>query len=261
MRPSALFLIRSSRVLLHGSRLARRLLVLVILATTLPLSSATSGDKTNLLARHTGAGSGGWVTDVLVVTTSVRVLDRVHGTATDLWPAVALDPVLVRGTAGVLHPLLGARWETKLVARLLNIVGDDGAVVARAAGNDATVARLGLHVGDDHTLRHGHHWQSVANDELGLLSAVDDLPGVGALHGWEQLLVDLVGAGIVEVGLDERGATARIVNDVLHDTLNEPIALAVVEHTELGGTLAGTGVRFEDGPTALTLTANNTTHL
>jgi hypothetical protein len=44
------------------------------------------------------------------------------------------------------------------------------------------------------------------------------------------------------------------VNDVLHDTLNEPIALAVVEHTELGGTLAGTGVRFEDGPTALTLT-------
>merc|ERR1712178_22584 len=257
MRPSALFLIRSSRVLLHGSRLARRLLVLVILATTLPLSSATSGDKTNLLARHTGAGSGGWVTDVLVVTTSVRVLDRVHGTATDLWPAVALDPVLVPGTAslqhrlveatatgnnadggtaGVLHPLLGARWETNLGTRLLNIVGDDGAVVARAAGNDATVARLGLHVGDD-------------------------LPGVGALHGWEQLLVDLVGAGIVEVGLDERGATARIVNDVLHDTLNEPIALAVVEHTELGGTLAGTGVRFEDGPTALTLTANNTTHL
>jgi len=221
------------------------------------------------------ATSGGWVTDVLVVTTSVRVLDGVHGAATDLRPAVALDAVLVVAaaslkhrlvwtattgndtdsrTAGVLHPLLGSRWETDLGAGLLDIVSDESAVVARATGNDATVTRAHLQVGDDGTLRHRLYRQSVANDQLGFLAAVDELTGVHALHSGEQLLVEFVRACIVECSPHERSTSARIVNDLLHDALNEAITLAVVDSTELGGSLAIFVVRSENRSTALTLT-------
>merc|ERR1711924_129316 len=280
MRPSVFFLI-IDRVCNTSWLCRNKLSILFILVATLPLASATSSDKPDLLARNACTSSGGWVTDVLVVTTSVRVLDWVHGTPTNLWPAVALHPVLVvgttslqhrlveatatshdtdGGTAGLLHPLLGARRQMDLGTGLLHIVSDDGAVVARAASNHTTVTRAGLDVADDSTLRHRHDWESVANDELGLLAAVDELPGVAALHSWEQLLLELVCASIVKVSLDQRCATARIVDDVLHDTLHETIALAVVEHTKLGSSLAAPVVGLEDGTTALTLTTDDTTH-
>jgi len=158
------------------------------LVTSLLLTSTTGGDETDLLARNVVATGSGWVTNVLMVTTSVRVLDRVHGTTTDLRPRVPLDAVLVvgttslkerlvettatgddtdGGTTGVLDPLLGAGWETELGAGTVDILGDEGAVVAGGAGDDATVTRADLKVGDDGTLREGGHWESVASNELG----------------------------------------------------------------------------------------------
>ena len=47
------------------------------------------------------AADGGGVTDVLVVTTTVGMLNGVLGNTTDLGPAVALDGVLVVGTASL----------------------------------------------------------------------------------------------------------------------------------------------------------------
>merc|ERR1711924_378949 len=84
------------------------LVLLVVLVATLPLASATGGDEANLLPRHASASGGGGVTDVLVVTTTVGVLHWVHGAATNLGPAVALDAVLVEGTASLHHGLVGA---------------------------------------------------------------------------------------------------------------------------------------------------------
>jgi len=251
------------------------------LVTSLLLTSTTGGDETDLLARNVVATGSGWVTNVLMVTTSVRVLDRVHGTTTDLRPRVPLDAVLVvgttslkerlvettatgddtdGGTTGVLDPLLGAGWETELGAGTVDILGDEGAVVAGGAGDDATVTRADLKVGDDGTLREGGHWESVASNELGLLSAVDELTLVETLDGWHELLVELVGTSIVEVNLGEWGATAGVMNDVLDDTLHEAIALAEIENAKLGSSLPVAVVGFEDGSTTLTLSANDTTH-
>jgi hypothetical protein len=46
--------------------------------------------------------------------------------------------------------------------------------------------------------------------------------------------------------LGKGSATTWVMDDVLHDSLDEANALAKVEHTELGGTLAGPGVRLEN---------------
>jgi len=231
------------------------------------LTSAASSDETDLLSRHACTARSCWVTNVLVVTTTVRVLHRVHRTPADLWPAVALDAVLVEcaaslhdwlvetttarhdadgRAAGVLHPLLGAGRKTDFGTLLLNVLCDNGAVVAGATSDDTAVARAHLHVGDDGTLRHGHEWKGVASNQLSLPSAVQELAGVRTLHCWHEVFVDLVLASIVEVNLGQGCAATRVVDDVLHDTLDETDALTEVEHTELGCSLAVAVVRLEN---------------
>ena len=64
------------------------------------------------------------------------------------------------------------------------------------------------------------------NVRLTLLPTVQELASVGALDSWHELLVDLVGAGIVEVHLGKGSTPTRVVNDVLNDTLHEADALA-----------------------------------
>ncbi len=58
-------------------------------------TSAASGDETGLLSLDGVSGNGGSLSDMLVVTTSVRMVDWVHGNTTSLWPVVALDGELV----------------------------------------------------------------------------------------------------------------------------------------------------------------------
>lgn len=103
----------------------------------------------------------------------------------------------------------------------------------------------------------GHH---VADGEVSLLSAVDELAGVHALGSDEQLLADLVAVGIAEVDDGERSATAGIVDDVPDDALDVAITFGVVDGSELGSALPALGARREDGSGTLTLGSNNTTH-
>jgi len=177
---------------------------------------------------------------MLVVTTTVGMLHGVHGHTTHLRPAVALHLVLVVGTTGLQdglvdttatgddanhgavgrgHDLLGAggQLDTGLLGVL--VVGNHGGVVARGAGQTASITGLLLQVADDGTLGHlaqGHH---VADLEGGLATAVDELAGVHALGGDEQLLADLVAVGVAEVDDGQGSATAGVVDDVLEDRM------------------------------------------
>lgn len=171
-----------------------------------------------------------------MVTTTVGMLHGVHGHTTHLRPAVALHLVLVVGTTGLQdglvdttaagddanhgavgrgHDLLGAGWQLDTGLLGVLVVGNHGGVVARGAGQTATITGLLLQVADDGTLGHlaeGHH---VADLKGGLAAAVHELAGVHALGGDEQLLADLVAVGVAEVDDGQRSATAGIVDDVL----------------------------------------------
>jgi hypothetical protein len=219
------------------------------------------------------------VTNVLVVSTTVRVLHRVHGNTTSLWPRVPLDAVLVEGTSSleqrlvdtttacndansatalVLEPLLGARRETNLDTVLVDIVCHDGGVVARALGNGTTVTNLGLKVADHTTVWDALELGSVTHVESSFGSGKDKHASVHALGGDHELLVQFVLAGVVEVHLGERSATAGVVNNLLDDSLNETILLCEVQVAELGASLAETGVGCEDTSTSFTLGPNDT---
>ena len=71
-------------------------LLLGLLSTAQQTRSPRS-NKTGLLTRNGVPVDGRRLTDMLVVTTTVRVIDGVHGNTTSLGPAVALDSEFVLG--------------------------------------------------------------------------------------------------------------------------------------------------------------------
>jgi hypothetical protein len=218
---------------------------------------------------------------MLVVTTTVRMLHRVHGNTSNLRPAVTLDSVLVVGATSLQHRLvntttssndtdgttaigldglLGTRWESDTSGVGFRVVCDDGSVVTRSASKLTSVTRALLNVGDDATFRKSLKRQTVSDLQLGLLTAVHELTGVETLNGDEVQVVLSELVDLAELDLGERGTTSGIVNDVFDDTLDVSITLGVIKRTKLGSSLPVGIVGFENRSTTLTLSTNDTTH-
>jgi len=278
--------LRASITVVDAAAAVAVLVVLVVGVRLLLLASAedtgaAGGDEADLLSWHGVAGHGGGMADVLMVTTTVRMLHGVHGGTSDPRPAVALHLVLVVVVAGLQHGLVqsatagddaddrsaggrdrlsGAGWEAH--SGLLAIVGvtDDHAVAAGGAGQAASVGGLLLAHGDDGTLGHLADGEAVADFQAGLGSAVDELSGVRALNGHPELLVQAILVVVAEVDLAEGGAAAGVVHDLLDDALGVAVALGIVQNSELHGALAEAGLGGEDEGLALTGSSDNSAH-
>ena len=242
--------------------------------TTTNTARAASSNQTDLLARGRVARHRRRVTNVLMVTTSVRMLDGVAGNTTNLGPAVALSAEAVERVTGLEDWLLdtataandadhraAARRDRLLLAAgqlqagaaRLEVVRNDDAVVTRGAGERATVTGLGLDVADDATLGDGAEGQDVADGERGLLAGKDGLAGEHTFGRNEELLRAAVLVRVAELDASKWRSSPRLVLDGLHNTAHEAVALGVVENAELGGAQALVAVDLVDG--ALTLTA------
>ena len=149
------------------------------------------------------------MTNVLVVTTPVRVLNRVHSHTTHLRPAVALNLVLVVAGTSLKHRLvattttrdltdrraatrrnrlLRARRELDTGEARVKVVGDQDAVLTGRLGQGTAVTELGLDVANDRTLRHGAERQNVTDRQLRLLTGVHELTGVRTFRRDEELI-------------------------------------------------------------------------
>lgn len=132
-------------------------------------TSTSGGDKTDLSTSRCVSSNGRSVTNMLMVTSSVRMLNWIHSNTTNLGPAVTLSLVLVIGTSGLedwllgttttgddtnhgsvlrLDCLLGARWELYLGLLCVWIVGDNCGVTTRGTSQLSSITRLLLDVTD-----------------------------------------------------------------------------------------------------------------
>ena len=123
-----------------------------------------------------------------MVTTTVRMLDGVHGDTSDAWPVALLGVGAVVGAVGTEHGLVSTlstsddanhssaaahhglthtrgHSDTGLSAVLG--VADDDSGGAGGTGENTTVTELGLNIGDDGTLGHGINGEDVADVEGG----------------------------------------------------------------------------------------------
>jgi hypothetical protein len=215
------------------------------------------------------------VTDVLVITSSVRVLHGIHCHTADDGPAVAFGFVLVVSatsfqhrlvnattssddtdlTTGIrLDDLLGSRGETEASLVGLLVVRDNGAVVTGGAGDSTAVTGALLDVGHDGSLRHGTERKDVSDLKSGLASAVHELTGVQTLNGNEVLLHGSILVRVTELHASERSSSAGVVDDLTHNSFNISVALTEIVDAQLGSSLAVLVVRAEDKSVSLSLT-------
>ena len=187
---------------------------------------------------------------MLVVTTTVRMVNRVHSNTTSTGPVVALGLVLVVRTAGLqeglVNPsttrndtdgrtcaaadgLLCTRGETNASLVVLSRVADNSRVVPARPCKRTAVADLLLDVAHNRTFRELPDGKDVSDGEGGLLAAVDECTGVEALGRDEGLFTKLVAVGVAEDDAGEGRATARVVDDLLHYAADVAIALSEVE--------------------------------
>jgi len=221
------------------------------------------------------------VTNVLMVTTTMRMLDWVHGDTSDARPVALLGVgSVVRGvgaehwlvgtlstsndanhsSAATHHGLTDARGHSDTGLSSVLGVADDDSGGAGGTGENATVSELGLNVGDNGTLGHGINWEDVANSEGGFGTAIDEHSGVHALDSDEKLSVLLEFVLVSETDFSERCASARVVNDVLNDALDVSLALSEVKSSESGWGHSLGGVRLEDRAATTSLCSDYSSH-
>jgi len=257
-------------------------LVLNLLSGSTQTTGSSGGNQTDLLTGRGITLHGRRVSNVLVVTSSVRVIHRVHSHTTNLGPAVTLGLVLVVDNSGLQEGLvdtttssdetddgtgvgrdvlLGTRGKTDLGDGVVIVVRDDGGKVSRASGERSSVSDLTLDVADDGTFGQLSDGKDISHGEGGLLSGVDELSGVCSLGGDEKLLVQLVLEGVSEDDLSEGSSTSGIVDDVLDDSFDVAVSLSKVQDSVVGGTLSVVVVGLEDSSSSLSLCSDNSTHV
>jgi len=218
---------------------------------------------------------------MLMVTTTVRMLDGVHGNTSNSGPVVALSLVLVPGGVGTEKRLVGSltaggdtnhgsavahdgltgaggELDTGLAA-LIGVTNDD-AGSAGSSGEGAAVTDLALAVGDDGTLGHRVHGKNVSHGKRGLGTSVNELAGVHALDGNEVFNSLLVPVRVSEDNLGKWGTSARVMNDVLDNSLDIALLLNIVKSSEPGRRHFVCFVRRKDKTTTVSLRSNTSTH-
>jgi hypothetical protein len=147
-------------------------------------AGSLGGNKTTLLTAGSVSSGGRGVTNVLMVTTTVRMLDGVHGNTSDSGPVSLLGVGSVVGAVGTEHGLVStltagdntdhssaatddgladARGESDTGLLAILGVADDDSGGAGGTGEASTVTEFGLNVGDDGTLGHGVNGKDVAD--------------------------------------------------------------------------------------------------
>jgi len=224
---------------------------------------------------------GRWVTNVLLVTTTVRMVDWVHGDTTDTWPSVSLGLVLPEGATGLEEWLVGSltasnntnhstaltldslsntRWE--LDSGLGTVIGvtDNNGGSTGGSGEGATVTVLGLTVRNNGTFWHHVDWQNISNSELSFLSSVDIHSCVHSFNSDEILSAGFVFVLVSERNLGKRGTSAGVVHNVFHNTPQVTLSLSVVEGPEAGRCDSSAGVGLEDSRVSVTLRSDHFSH-
>lgn len=156
------------------------------LAATSNEASSSGGDQTGFLTWRGVTSQSGGVTNVLLVTTTMGMLNGVHSDTSHAGPFLVLGDSFVVGSvslqeglvgslstsddtdhssAGSLDSLSEAGGKSHTGALAIFRVTNDNAGSAGGAGNGTAVTEFGLDVGDDGTFGHGVDGQDVADSQ------------------------------------------------------------------------------------------------
>ena len=149
-------------------------------------TGSSGSNKTTFLSAWSVSTGGSWVTNVLMVTTTVGMLDWVHGDTSDSWPvpllsvrfvvgSVSLEEWLVsslsssdnsdHGSAASEDGLSHAGWHSDSGLGAIFGVTDDDSAGAGGTCEGTAITNLCLNVGNDCSFWHLVDWENVADRE------------------------------------------------------------------------------------------------
>ena len=137
---------------------------------------------------------------------------------------------------------------------------NNDSVITRSSSEHTTITDMMLDVTDNSSFGDSSKRENISDNESGFLTAVQELSGVHALGGDEELLLLLVTERMTERDASQRSSASWIVDDLCDDALEVTVSLAEIEAPEFGGALAVVSVGLEDGTCSLTLSSDDTTH-
>merc|ERR1712147_403850 len=187
------------------------------LSGTSDKTSSSGGNKSDLMTTRCVSSNGRRMTNMLMVTTTVRMLNGVHGNTSDSRPMRSLGLHLEVHSVGFKERFVGSLTTSSDTNHSCRGAG--------SSGKRSSVSELGLTVGDNGTLRHEFDGKNISNREGSLNSSIDKLTGEHSFNSDEVLDSLLVSVRISESDLGEWGTTAGVVDDVLDNTFKVSIML------------------------------------
>lgn len=192
---------------------------------------------------------------MLMVTTSVRVINWVHTNGSDLREHFSfglLSPVDITGfedwflvssssgddadhSSGVsVDGLSNSGWEFD--SGLFSVFGlsDDSGEGSGSSGELTIISVVELHVADGSTFWHFIDGQDVADGDSGFGTTVDVLSGVKTLGGDVVFGLESVLVGVSELDFGQRGASSWIMDDFSDNASDVASSLGVIEFSEPG---------------------------
>jgi len=203
-------------------------------------TSSSGGNKTNLMTTGSISSDCRRMTNMLMVTTTVRMLDGVHSNTSNSRPMRSLCLHLEVHSVGFkerfvsslttsgdtnhssavsLDLLSVSRWQFNTSFSTVIDVTNNGGRGAGSSGKRSSVSELSLTIGDDGTFRHEFDGKNISNREGSLNSRIDKLTGEHSFDCDEVLDSLLESVRISESDLGKWGTTTGVVDDVLDNTL------------------------------------------
>mmetsp|Transcript_36410 Transcript_36410/g.27005 ORF Transcript_36410/g.27005 Transcript_36410/m.27005 type:complete len:268 (-) Transcript_36410:26-829(-) len=244
-------------------------------------TSSAGRDLTRLgTSRHVSSDST-WLTHVLLVTTTMRVINRVHGNTTNLWPLVSLNSVLVEsttcfqdwlvsssttgnqtdhGSASIGDCLLATRRKSNTSGAFVSILGNDQGVITRGTSHNTVVTNFSFNVANNCTFRDLAKRKNIANSQFSLLSSENELATVKTFRSADQSINSLESVSILELNTGNWGTSPRVMEDFLDNTFNVSVSFGIVLSLVGDSTLATNSVGLVDRSLSLTTRSNYLSH-
>jgi len=196
---------------------------------------------------------------MLMVTTTVGMLDWILGNTSHLWPAVSLHSELVVSATGLEHwlvdssatgdkaehgsvsaavKLFDTRWKFYSGFASVGVVGDNGAVSTGSLGDFASVTGLLFERAHNGTLWHLSNWHDVTDVQLGLFTGMNKLAGANAFWTYHSFSDFSVLVWVLELDFSDWSTPAWVMYDVLDETFDESLSLCVIETPQFCGALS-----------------------
>jgi len=218
---------------------------------------------------------------MLLVTTTMGMVDGVHSDTSNTGPSVSLGLVLPEGSTSLQEGLVGSLatsddtnhssavtldslsntgWESD--SSLLQVLGvtDNNGGGTGGSGEGGSISVLGLNIANNSALGHHVNWHDIANSEGSFLSTVEEHTGVHAFSGNEVFSALFVFVLVSEANFSKWCTSAGIVHDIPHNTLNVTFSLGVIDGPKTSWRNSLASVGLENSGISMTLRSDHLSH-